>query len=137
MEAEGGAQAGSIMNGAVCVLKLLTHSRPAGDCKDLLPDLQENLFIHPSIEPWIDLPHLSQQNYLLIENTHGFRIYEPCELFQSWDLPFQKFPLIYSCIHLTFIELIPIPGIVLNDGDGVASKNSMKKRQINIFLRLQ
>lgn len=45
--AEEGAQACSITNGAVCVLKLLTHSTPTRDYKDQLPDLQESF--HSSI----------------------------------------------------------------------------------------
>lgn len=51
--AEEGGQTGSITNGAVCVLRLLTLLRPTGDSKYQLPDLQESLSIHPSIEPLI------------------------------------------------------------------------------------
>lgn len=52
---------------------------------------------------------------------------EPHELFQNWDLHFQKFPPNHSCIQLIFIELIHVPGFMLNTGDGMASKTLWTK----------
>lgn len=72
-----------------------------------------------------DLPHLSAE--LPTEKAHKFRFYEPRELFQNWGLHFPKFPPNHSCIQLIFIELIRVPGIMLNTGDGMASKTLWTK----------
>ena len=44
-----------------------------------------------------------------------------------WAIPELGFALPKIPIHLIFIELIPVPGIALNAGDGVASKTLWKK----------
>ena len=80
--AEGGVQTGSVTNGAVHILRLLTLIRLTGDSKYQLPDLQETMSIHPSVEasicPFIDPsthPFIYRDSTKYLSNTF-FKILE-------------------------------------------------------------